>query len=186
MDDNHSLSLSRDEFVTGLQDYGLDLSAAAVEELMGAFDTNGDGQINMTELLVTLRGNLNARRRIVVERAFKKFDRDGSGVVNLQDLRSVFDVARHPKVQSGEKNPGQILEHFLLQFEGDRGDGKLTWDEFREYYGGISASIDDDELFELILIRAWNLDGSFQHFGRGTSLKTFSMDGDLQRRKEQI
>eukprot|EP01002_Notosolenus_urceolatus_P003692 NODE_1976_length_1235_cov_38.827993_g1640_i0.p1 GENE.NODE_1976_length_1235_cov_38.827993_g1640_i0~~NODE_1976_length_1235_cov_38.827993_g1640_i0.p1 ORF type:complete len:359 (+),score=73.50 NODE_1976_length_1235_cov_38.827993_g1640_i0:80-1078(+) len=190
MDDNHSLNLDRDEFLTGLADYGLDLAPHQIDELFKAFDTNGDGSINMTELLVTLRGQLNTRRRIVVERAFKKFDRDGSGVVNLVDLRSVYDVARHPKVQSGEKSPDQILEMFLLKFEGDCGDGRLTWDEFKEYYAGISASIDDDELFELVVTRAWNLDGAFQSYGPrrvgSGSTKNFQIDPELQRRKDTI
>ena len=40
-----------------------------------------------------LRGNLNARRRAIVQRAFKKFDKTGNGVVDLEDLAGVYDVS---------------------------------------------------------------------------------------------
>jgi energy-converting hydrogenase A subunit M len=38
------------------------------------------------------------------------------------------------------------------------GDGKVTLNEFMDYYSNISASVDDDEYFKLIITNAWNLD----------------------------
>eukprot|EP01002_Notosolenus_urceolatus_P014047 NODE_516_length_2009_cov_42.874490_g411_i0.p1 GENE.NODE_516_length_2009_cov_42.874490_g411_i0~~NODE_516_length_2009_cov_42.874490_g411_i0.p1 ORF type:complete len:630 (-),score=213.22 NODE_516_length_2009_cov_42.874490_g411_i0:118-1917(-) len=126
---------------------------------MQAFDKGGDGLVDVTELLQTLKGGLNVRRKAVVEKAWRKFDKTGNGVVDLADLRGVFDASRHPKVQSGEMSVDDVLEQYLLQFEGQNGDGTLTREEFFEYYGGISAEYDNDETFELVLTRAWNLDG---------------------------
>jgi hypothetical protein len=39
-------------------------------------------------------------------------------------------------------------------------DHIVTLDEFHEYYNNISASIDDDAYFSLMMNNAWNLDGS--------------------------
>jgi hypothetical protein len=39
-------------------------------------------------------------------------------------------------------------------------DGKVTKDEFINYYGNVSSSIDNDEYFELMITRAWNLSDS--------------------------
>jgi len=39
------------------------------------------------------------------------------------------------------------------------GDGKVTLNEFMDYYSNISAGIDDDEYFKLMITNAWNLDG---------------------------
>lgn len=36
----------------------------------------------------------------------------------------------------------------------------MTQDEFVEYYNNVSASIDDDSYFCLMINNAWNLDGS--------------------------
>ena len=38
------------------------------------------------------------------------------------------------------------------------GDGKVTLNEFCDYYSNVSASIDDDEYFKLMITNAWNLD----------------------------
>jgi hypothetical protein len=36
----------------------------------------------------------------------------------------------------------------------------VTKEEWEEYYNNISASIDSDKYFELMMNSAWNLDGS--------------------------
>jgi len=38
-------------------------------------------------------------------------------------------------------------------------DGKVTQKEFEVYYKDVSASIDDDDYFELMIRNAWHLDG---------------------------
>lgn len=37
-------------------------------------------------------------------------------------------------------------------------DGSVTQEEFLEYYTNVSASIDDDRYFELMMRNAWNFD----------------------------
>jgi calcyphosin len=36
----------------------------------------------------------------------------------------------------------------------------VTFPEFAEYYNNISASIDNDDYFELMIRNAWNLDNN--------------------------
>lgn len=38
-------------------------------------------------------------------------------------------------------------------------DSIVTKDEFIEYYNNISASIDDDEYYTVMMTNAWDLDG---------------------------
>lgn len=42
---------------------------------------------------------------------------------------------------------------------GQQADGKITLDEFIEYYTNISASLDNDEYFALMMNSSWNLSG---------------------------
>ena len=42
---------------------------------------------------------------------------------------------------------------------GNKADGSVTPDEFIEYYTNISASIDNDAYFDLMMTNAWNLEG---------------------------
>lgn len=39
-------------------------------------------------------------------------------------------------------------------------DHIITTEEFEEYYNSVSASIDDDQYFSLMMNNAWNLDGT--------------------------
>jgi hypothetical protein len=59
-----------------------------------------------------------------------------------------------------------VLVEFLETFEthhnimnGEQADGRITLDEFIEYYTNISASLDNDEYFALMMNSSWNLSG---------------------------
>ena len=42
---------------------------------------------------------------------------------------------------------------------GTKADGQVTLEEFIEYYTNVSASIDNDEYFSLMMNNSWNLSG---------------------------
>lgn len=105
---------------------------------------------------------MNPKRLALVHKAFKKIDRDGSGEVDYNDIVEVYNAKKHPAVQEGRKTERQVLEEFLSTFElhrSDKPDGVVTLDEFVEYYTNISASIDNEEYFALMMNQAWNIDG---------------------------
>ena len=133
------------------------LSPSEFERLFKYFDKNNDGVLDYNEFLTGLRGNLNPRRRVVVGRAFKKFDKSGNGVVDLEDLAGVYDVSKHPRLRSGAKTKEELLNEWLGQWDTIKADGKVTLAEFEEFYKDVSASIDDDEYFEFVIVSAWKL-----------------------------
>ena len=53
----------------------------------------------------------------MVIKAFKKLDRDNSGVVEINDLKGVYNAKQHPDVKSGRKTEDEILAEFLDTFE---------------------------------------------------------------------
>lgn len=126
---------------------------------------------------------LSPRRLVVVERAFKKFDVDGSGVVDLADMERLYDVSRHPAVVSGSMPASLVREMFLNNFEDVKTrDGKVTWAEFQNYYLKMSAEvdrgreIDKDAFFELIVTRAWRLDEDALPVVPSTGLRLQSLE----------
>eukprot|EP00736_Rhodelphis_marinus_P013040 Rmarinus@m.3865 len=102
---------------------------------------------------------LNNTRMAVVKKAFKKVDKDGSGVLDLNDIRSTYNAKMHPKVIAGEWTEEEVLKKFLNKFETDEAtrDGTVTWDEFRTYYEKLGATIKDDNYFVLMVCQAWQL-----------------------------
>ena len=101
---------------------------------------------------------MNAQRQAMVDKAFFKFDKDGSGEITAADLRGVYNCSFHPKVQSGEMTEDEVFLEFLANFGDKNRDGKISSDEWNEYYAAVSSSIDNDEHFVQLMRAAWKLD----------------------------
>merc|ERR1712110_871525 len=96
-DDDGSKTLTLEEFVEGVNDFGLNFSSDETSDLFAEFDKDGSGTISFDEFLVALRGNLNGSRMGIVEQAFKKADRSGDGVFDAMDMKKVYKATEHPK-----------------------------------------------------------------------------------------
>ncbi len=101
-----------------------------------------------------IRGSLNERRLALVHRAYGILDKDGSGQVTLKDIEMAYDVSFHPEFQSGRKTKEEIMREFMGCWETHKKDGIVTIEEFEDYYKDLSASIDGDDYFELMIKNA--------------------------------
>jgi hypothetical protein len=74
-----------------------------------------------------------------------------------------YNVKNNPAVIEGRKTETQATNDFLATFEtssqGSNPDGKVSLDEFIEYYQNISASIDNETYFVQLLNSSGDLDG---------------------------
>jgi len=50
-------------------------------------------------------------------RAFQKMDKDGNGVLDINDIRGVYNAKFHPEVIARKKSEDQIFNEFLNTFE---------------------------------------------------------------------
>ena len=159
MDDDASGFIDRDEFQKGMSELGVMLTNAQCAMLFSYFDTDHGGNVSYDELLVAIRGKLNPRRKALVDMAYKVLDKNGDGLVTLEDIAMVYDASKHPAVIAGTKQPYEVLGEFMNNFDQEPFDGKVTTEEFEHYYGSISASIDNDDYFELMIRNAWHISG---------------------------
>ncbi|OMJ86586.1 hypothetical protein SteCoe_11872 [Stentor coeruleus] len=172
MDDNNNKSLEFPEFAKALKDFRVDYNEDDLGKLFKYFDANGTGSIDYEEFIHRLKGELSPARKNLVQVAYKKLDKNSDGCVTVDDLRGVYNASTHPDVRLGKKTEDEVLCEFLdtlevhhAMFKGGDRDSKVTFDEFCEYYAHISASIEDDRYFELMMKNAWNLDN--KSYGRG-------------------
>lgn len=168
MDDDGSRTLSRREMKEGMQVYGVPLSTAELDHVFREFDRNGDGVISISEFLRTLRGTMNNRRLALVKEAFGCIDKDGSGITSFEEIKSAYGkgLSEHAQVKSGAKTEKEVLMEFIADWDRN-GDASVTLDEFVEYYNDLSAGIDNDDYFELMIRNAWHMSG-----GEGWSANT--------------
>lgn len=73
----------------------------------------------------------------------------------------------HPDVKSGKRTENEVLTEFLETFEqhyntttSGQNDGRITPQEWLEYYTHVSASIDNDAYFELMMSNTWNIESA--------------------------
>lgn len=160
MDKDKSGSLSRDEFGLALKKFKCDLRPAEVKALFDKYDVDKSGTLQFQELLKGLRGKLSEKRKVLVDMAFKAVDADKSGELNFEDIKSKIDTSHHPKVLNKDWSHEDAINEFLNSFDGDGGndDGTVTQQEWTDYYAGISANIDDDDYFGIMMAKSWGID----------------------------
>ena len=150
-DNDGNKKMSGQEFLQGLNDSGCSLTDEEAKALHEALDTDKDGTVNFDEFLVGIRGRLSPQRQEIVDQAFKKFDKDGSGFITKDDLKGVYNCDYHPQVVAGKKTPEQVFDTFLESFGDVNKDGKITKKEWDDYYAAVSASVDKDEHFIVLM-----------------------------------
>lgn len=167
MDDNGSGTLDPYEFNKAITDFGIDIETKDLATLFRCFDYSGDGEIDFNEFVRVIVGPMNKFRTNLALKAFKILDRSGDGVVDIEDIRAMYNASMHPDVKSGKRTEDEIKLEFLETFEqhyntisGGKSDGKITPQEWLEYYTHVSASIDSDAYFELMISNTWDIESS--------------------------
>ncbi|XP_037981418.1 calcyphosin-like protein [Motacilla alba alba] len=158
IDGNNSRTLDFNEFLRGLRHYAVMINKEEAQELFQIFDKDGSGTIDFDEFLDTLRPPMSNARKEIVMQAFQKLDKTGDGVITIEDLRGMYNAKYHPKYLNGDWTEDQVFRAFLDSFDSpyDK-DGKVTTEEFMNYYAGVSASIDTDVYFIIMMKNAWKL-----------------------------
>lgn len=159
-DDNGDRKLTVYELQEGLNNFGIHISKKDADILFNILDRHKDGVVTFDEFMYAIRGEINEFRQGWIRKAFAVLDKTGDGVVTIADLQGTYNTSSHPKVKDGKMTHEECLLEFMKQWDTIEADGKVTTEEFIEYYKNVSASIDTDKYFEAMIKNAWHLEGS--------------------------
>jgi Ca2+-binding EF-hand superfamily protein len=56
---------------------------------------------------------MNEFRRDVVERVFIILDKNNDGVIDINDIKHLYNAKKHPDVLTGKRSESQVLMDFL-------------------------------------------------------------------------
>eukprot|EP01013_Petalomonas_cantuscygni_P030154 TRINITY_DN56085_c0_g1_i1.p1 TRINITY_DN56085_c0_g1~~TRINITY_DN56085_c0_g1_i1.p1 ORF type:complete len:346 (-),score=56.39 TRINITY_DN56085_c0_g1_i1:131-1168(-) len=135
----------------------LRLPVGALRRLFDMLDRDRSGKVDASEFMRMVRPPMNERREALVRRAFGLLDGDASGVVDVAEIAERYDFSRHPDVVRGNMTAGECLRQFMATWWDADADGRITYDEFADYYEKLSVTIDDDDYFELMIRNAWRM-----------------------------
>ena len=95
----------------------------------------------------------------MVDVAFKLMDKDGSGKITFEDVKSLYDPSHHKDFKEGTKSKEEVVKEFLNSFDGAKGDndGIITRQEWDDYYTDLSMSLPSDDYFVQMMESVWGV-----------------------------
>lgn len=123
LDKNGNGSLSKEELIDGYRKiYGEKFNEKEVEALIDMADSDGSGEINYSEWLMTVVSREKLLSQEKMESVFRIFDKDKSETISVEELKCVLGIAR-PIDQ-------EIITKTLQEVDRE-GKGEITFSEFR-------------------------------------------------------
>lgn len=160
IDKDRSGQLDQSEFAVAMSKFKTGLTKEEINILFKYYDKDNSGTLAFDEFLKGLRSKLSPQRKELAEQAFDVMDVDKSGELDFEDLKHKYDTSNHPKVRAGEWTHKQAIDEFIKNFEGDSGDGNstITKEEWMDYHAGLSANIDTDDQFGIMMAHNWGIE----------------------------
>ncbi len=170
LDVNNNKKIPFKDFESLFKKYRYDLSDKEIKNLFNYFDDESTGYIYYPEFVNAVLGDLKDCRKNVLKQVFDKLDINESGFITPKIMREEYNPKGNPLVRQGKRSEEEILADFidLLEYHfnllndknedgGDINTIKVDFDDFCDFYKNVSVCIEDDKLFEIMLMGEWGL-----------------------------
>ena len=158
-----SQTVSLDELSISLQQLHLNISSNDIYELFNYLDSEKIGRISTSDILNLVTESINEKRKIYLVKVFKSIDSDKKGEISINKLKNIFNAKNHPDVSDNIRNEDEIYNQFCYTLDifirfNNILNYSINLEQFIDYYSGISPSIKEDEEFQKILEKVWDVD----------------------------
>ena len=147
-------------FYSSLRDINASSRINDLTDFFNYIDKNQSNNIPTENILKLIRGDLNDKRKKIIELSFSLIDKEKMGRVPIDLLKGLYNCKLHPDVYVGFKQEEDIYKEFCYTFDMYcilyNINKYITLEQFIDYYSGISPSIIDDNYFIDILNGVWN------------------------------
>ena len=164
--------ISLEDLNNTFQDMRVNISLNDLKILFNVLIQNSNqnnGTISFEELISLIKGNLQERRKLYIVGIFANIDTEKKGEVSIQSLKNMYNTKYHPEVLNGTKSQEDAFEQFCYSLDlycevnDIQTNGNFTFENFIDYYSGVSACIPDDVYFEDMLNGVWNNNNSLNN-----------------------
>ncbi|XP_010477091.1 PREDICTED: calcium-dependent protein kinase 10-like [Camelina sativa] len=122
MDDDKDGKITYEELKAGLQKVGSQLGEPEIKMLMEVADVDGNGVLDYGEFVAVIIHLQKIENDELFKLAFMFFDKDGSGYIELDELREALaDELGEPDIS--------VLNDIMREVDTDK-DGRINYDEF--------------------------------------------------------
>jgi len=154
--------ISLDDLHSIFQEMRINISLSDLSVLFNVLNGNENKIISSDQLINLIKGNLDERRKLYIIGIFANLDTEKKGEVTISFLKSKYNAKKHPDVLNGTKSQEEAFEQFCYSLDlycelyGLQKNGSLSFENFVDYYSGVSSCMPDDVYFEDMLNGVWN------------------------------
>jgi Ca2+-binding EF-hand superfamily protein len=159
------LTMTKEMTFNTLQEYGVQITIPECTTLAKKFDRFGRGTLCVPDFLHGLRGFMPQSRISVVREAFCKIDSSNKGYVTLDQLSAALDgsavaaVGRRRSLVAAPSAGEHAYSSFVKEWTSlnTYTRGKITWQDFLDYYRDISAATVPNLEFDTFVRQTWRM-----------------------------
>ena len=163
-EDKKTKTTSLETLISTLELLQININTDDVINFFACLDYEQTGKVLTEEILRIIRGDISEKRKIAVITKFSEMDKNKAGYLPIKFLKNVFNAKFHPDCFLKKKPENEVYDEFMFTFEvfcflkNFSTEQVISYMDFAEYYTPISASIQDDNYFNDILLGSWNIE----------------------------